>query len=107
MQPQPSFCRSFIFMKFLFFTFLFFSAAFVSRASEKMVFDIFLFGNKIGNMSITREIKGDGSEAYLLETKSKAKFLWINRDNQTRYEVVYKDDKLISSLFREVENDET
>ncbi len=43
---------------------------------------------------------------YLLDTRSKAKVLWITRENVAHYEVVYKDGKLVSSSFKEVENGE-
>ena len=75
-------------------------------AKDVARFNIFLWGNKIGNLTATKEIRPDGSELYLLDTWSKAKVLWITRENVTHYEVIYKDGKLISSTFKEVENGE-
>ena len=69
-------------------------------------FNIFLWGNKIGNMTASREVRPDGTVLYLLDTRSKAKVLWITRENVAHYEVVYKDGKLVSSSFKEVENGE-
>ena len=75
-------------------------------AKETIHYDITLFGNTIGKMTITREIQKDSSELYILESSSAAKILWINRKNFTRYEVRYKNGKLMSSSFMEKENDE-
>ena len=75
-------------------------------ARETVLFDIMLFGNKVGYLTITREPQPDGTELYVLDTKSKAKILWITRENSAHYEVVYKDGKLVSSGFKEIENGE-
>ena len=90
-----------------FFSIFLLSLLFVTSSfAETINFDILLFRDKIGVATVSLETKQDGSEVYVLETKSKAKFLWINRDNYTRYEVIYKDGKLISSTHKEVENEE-
>jgi hypothetical protein len=94
-------------MKLLFSLFLLLVCHTLSSASETITFDIFLFGNKIGRTNITREVKPDGSEFYSLDTKSKAKILWITRENHTQYEVIYKSGQLISSKVTEVENGKT
>lgn len=75
-------------------------------AKETVLFDILLFGDKIGGLTVTKETRNDGSELYTLDTKSKAKILWINKENTTHYEVIYKGGKLISSFFKETENGE-
>ncbi|MCX6199277.1 MAG: hypothetical protein NTY88_08665 [Bacteroidetes bacterium] len=68
-------------------------------------FDIILFGDKIGEMTVSREAKPDGSQFYIIESKSKAKILWISRDNYSHYETVYKNGKFFSSIYKEIEND--
>ena len=73
---------------------------------ESISYDILLFGNKIGNMVVTHEAKADGSDFYILVTTSKAKFLWIDKSNDSRYELVYRAGKLVSSVFKEIENGE-
>ena len=73
-------------------------------AKETILFDITLFGDKIGVLIVTRESMSDGTELYTLNSKSKAKILWINRENTIHYEDVYKDGKMISSNFKETEN---
>ncbi len=78
----------------------------VSVAKDVAHFNIILWGNKIGNLTASREVRADGSVLYLLDTWSKAKVLWITRENVAHYEEVYKDGKLVSSIFKEVENGE-
>ncbi len=67
-------------------------------------FDIFLFGDKIGNMTVSRKVVDDSTETYTLESRSKASLLWIKRENYTRYDVVYRNNRLISSENVEIEN---
>jgi hypothetical protein len=73
-------------------------------AVETVRFDIFLFGDKIGTMTATHESRADGVEFYTLESTSKAKILWIDKENFSRYEVTYKNGKLISCTHKELEN---
>ncbi len=72
--------------------------------TETIHFNVLLFGDKIGDMNVSREDKGEGTVLYVLETKSKAKVLWIDKENFTRYEVTYKNGKLVTSTHKEIEN---
>ena len=90
--------------KLLLSVFFMLSQGFLYSAVETINFDIMLFGDKIGVMTITHELKSDGTDHYTLETKSKAKILWINKDYFSRYDLVYKQGKLVSSVFKEIEN---
>lgn len=74
-------------------------------ASAQLVkYDILLFNERIGTVVITRKVVGDTTEIYMLESRTKANFLWIKRENYTRYDVVYKHGKLFSSETKEIEN---
>jgi hypothetical protein len=75
-------------------------------AVEWARFNILLFGDSIGHLNISKETRDDGSDLYLFDSHSKAKILWIVHENITHYEVVYRDGKLISSKFKEIENGE-
>ncbi len=75
-----------------------------SAAIETHNYDIFLFGDKIGEMHISKEVKPDGTELYIIDSYSKAKVLWINRDNTSHYETVYKNGQFFSSGYTEIEN---
>ncbi len=84
--------------------FIFFLLLQTTLSAQTISFDVYMFGDKIGTMSISRTVHADGSEVYVMHTKSKAKVLWIERSNETRYDVVYKDGKLVSSNVKEVED---
>jgi hypothetical protein len=75
-----------------------------STAVEVSHFDILLFGDKVGHLTISKEVKVDGSELYIMDSYSKATILWTNHENATHYEVVYKNGRLLSSRFKEIEN---
>jgi hypothetical protein len=73
-------------------------------AAEKHTYDMYLLGNKIGTMIIEKTVRADGSEVYTLNSSATAKILWSVRNNETKYETVYKNGKLISSTHRQYEN---
>ena len=72
---------------------------------EKHQYNIFLFGDKIGDMTVTKETKPDGTELYIIESFSKAKILWITHSNFSHYETVYKNGQFVSSTYKEIENE--
>lgn len=72
--------------------------------AQTIWFDMFLFNEKIGSMKVVRTTAADSTEHYMLETTSKAKFLWIEREGITRYEVTYRMGRLQSSKHTETEN---
>lgn len=72
--------------------------------TESVKYDIILFNNKVGSMVVTHETRDDGTDLYTLVTTSKAKILWIDKSNDSKYELVFKAGKLISSVFKEIEN---
>jgi hypothetical protein len=73
-------------------------------ATETGNWDILLFGDKIGHMSITHTTQDDGGETFVLDSHSKAKILWIDKDVTSHVEVVVRDGKVISTVYKEVEN---
>jgi len=74
--------------------------------AETLSYDIVVFNTKVGQMVITHETQPDGTDLYNLVTSSKAKILWIDKSNDSRYRLVYKAGKLLSSTFKEIENGE-
>jgi hypothetical protein len=76
----------------------------LSAAVETIHYDVILFGDKIGTMTVTHEQRGDGEDVYTLETHSKTKLLWVEKENFSHYDVVYKNGKLLSSTHRELDN---
>lgn len=72
--------------------------------AQTVLYEVSLFGNRIGYMSVTRTVAKDSSETYILDTKIKARVLWIKKEVWTHYEVVYKNGKLFSSQQIETDN---
>ena len=81
-------------------------AIWANVCADSISYDILLFGNKIGRMVVTHQAQADGTDLYTLVTASKAKILWMDKSNDSRYQLVYKAGKLVSSVFKEVENGE-
>lgn len=73
--------------------------------SETLTYDMYLWGDKIGRMTISRTLLNDGTEKYILNSRAKAKVLWIVRDNSAYMETVFKNGKLFSSYQKEIENE--
>ncbi len=85
--------------------FLFVASLAASDVKAQLVkYDIVLFNERIGTMVITRKLQGDTAEFYILESRAKANFLWIKRENYSRYDVEYRHGKLFSSEAKETEN---
>ena len=72
--------------------------------AQTFVFNMMLFGDSVGLSTITKTQEADGIVRYVLNSHIKAKVLWITRENQTHYEAVYKNGKLVSSTFAEINN---
>lgn len=76
----------------------------VSSRAQTLVFNMFLFGDSVGISTITRAHDADGIDHYILDSHIKAKILWITRENRTHYESQFKDGKLISATYYEINN---
>lgn len=75
-----------------------------ATANAQLVkFNVMLFGEKVGTLVITKKVNGT-EEVYSLESRSKAHFLWIDKENYARYDVVYRDGKLFTAESKEIEN---
>jgi hypothetical protein len=68
-------------------------------------YDVILSGNKIGELTVTRTIKG-AFTTYKLESKSEAKVLFSTKKNYVLMDVTYKDGMLVSSYCKNEINDE-
>jgi hypothetical protein len=63
-----------------------------------------LFGDSVGLSTITKTREAGGIDHYILDSHIKAKVLWITRENQTHYESRFKDGKMLSSTYYEINN---
>lgn len=68
-------------------------------------YDVILSDDKIGELTVTRTIKG-AFTTYKLESKSEAKVLFTTKKNYVLMDVTYKDGKLVSSYCKNELNDE-
>lgn len=68
-------------------------------------YEVILSGDKIGELTVTRTIKGNFT-TYKLESKSEAKVLFTTKKNYVLMDVIYKDGKLLSANCKNEINDE-
>lgn len=76
----------------------------VGVKAQTLVFNMILFGDSVGRSTITKTRDANGIDNYVLDSYIKAKVLWITRENHTHYESRYKDGKLISASYYEINN---
>lgn len=76
-----------------------------SVSAQTFSFDIRVFGSIIGRMTVSHIKEVDGNELYTIESNSQARILWITKTYRSKFEVRYKDGKMISSSHIETENE--
>jgi len=80
----------------------------VGRTSaEELVFEMSVFGIKFGTMVVTRTMENDSTELYTVHAKGKTDFLWMKREEESRYRVRYRNGILFSSEYRYINKGET
>jgi hypothetical protein len=75
-----------------------------AQAEQPIVFKMILFGDSVGLSTITHSHDATGADIYTLDSRIRAKVLWIVRENHTHYESKYKDGKLLSATYYEMNN---
>jgi hypothetical protein len=58
-----------------------------------------VFGFKFGEMVLTRTVVNDSIERYTLNAKGKTDFLWMKREEESIFNVEYRNGKLFSSDY--------
>ena len=81
-----------------------FSTLISGISAQTLKFNIILFGDSVGNSIITRTHDANGIDNYTLDSRVRAKILWITRENHTHYESRFKDGKMISAVYYEINN---
>jgi hypothetical protein len=81
-----------------------FSTLISGISAQTLRFNIVLFGDSVGNSIITRTRDANGIDNYTLDSRVRAKILWITRENHTHYESRFKDGKMISAVYYEINN---
>ena len=80
---------------------------FVAGFSQKLTFDIYLFGNVIGQTVVERVVKNDSITQYTLNSNSEAHVLLTTRITTLHYDITYKRDHLFTSYSKHTRNDES
>lgn len=86
---------------------LFFTVITLCLQAQKLTYDVYLFGKKIGNMYVTKTVAADSSITYLLQSSSVATVMFITRRSSQNYLVTYKNGMLVKVDAVNYVNDET
>jgi hypothetical protein len=89
------------------FAFAFFLIISISLQSQKHIYDVELFGKKIGTTVVERIDKGNGEIEYKLSSNSEVSILFTKKTSAMNMDVIYKNGQLISSYVKNVKDDIT
>jgi hypothetical protein len=81
----------------------FFLLVFQFIAAQKNVYDIILFGNKIGQTIVERKETGNTIQ-YTLTSKSEANVLFTKKTSEMNYNIVYQNGQLLSAYVKNVKD---
>ncbi|MCX6199362.1 MAG: hypothetical protein NTY88_09100 [Bacteroidetes bacterium] len=76
----------------------------LSLLAQKHIYEIHLFGKKIGQTIVERIDKGNGEVQFKLQSKSDVNILFTHKTSVMNTEVNYKDGKMISSYCKNVKD---
>lgn len=74
--------------------------------AQKLVYDIYLFGGKIGQSVIEKNIRNDSVTQYSLRSSSEVHVFFTVKKVSLVYDIVYKFDYLLSSYSKSIRNEE-
>ena len=72
--------------------------------AQVRVYDVELFGKKIGTSTVERIDKGDGNVEYRLNSASEYSNFLVSRSSLMQFDVVYRQGKMVSSYCKNVKN---
>ena len=75
--------------------------------AQKLTYDIFLFGGKIGQTIVERNVRNDSITEYVLNSSSEAHIFFTTRKISLYYHIIYKRGNLFSSYSKHTRNDDT
>lgn len=78
-----------------------------SLSAQKHIYDVELFGKKIGSTIIERIDNGNGTVEYKLSSTSEVNILFSKKTSAMNFDVVYKNGILFSSYCKNVKDDVT
>lgn len=79
----------------------------IALSAQKHIYDVELFGKKIGSTVIERIDKGGGEIEYRLVSNSQVNILFTKKTSYMNMDVVYKNGQLMSSYVKNVKDDVT
>ncbi|HLP19765.1 MAG TPA: DUF6134 family protein [Chitinophagales bacterium] len=79
----------------------------LTASSQKLVFDVILFGNNIGKTTVEKLVKNDSIVTYLLNSASEAHILFTKHTSTLYYDIMYKRGQYISSYSKGSSNGKT
>lgn len=71
------------------------------------MYDIILFGNKIGQTIVERTDDGKGHVHYTLRSKSEANLVFTKRTSEMSFDITYLNGKLISAYTKNIKDGAT
>jgi len=93
------------FLMRIFITFLLFYSA--ALQAQIRVYDVELFGKKIGTSTVERIDNGNGEVRFKLNSESEYSNFFMNKTSAMNFDVVYKNGKLFSAYCKNVKNEVT
>ena len=79
----------------------------LALSAQKHVYDVELFGKKIGTTIVERIDKGNGEVEYKLNSNSEVNILFTKKTSSVITDVTYKNGQMISSYVKNVKDDVT
>lgn len=70
-----------------------------ATSGQVLVYEMSVFGIRFGSMTVARTQENDSTELYTLTAKGKTDFLWMKREEESRYQVRYRNGILHSSDY--------
>jgi len=83
---------------------IFFTSLAGAVQAERLVYEMSAFGIKFGTMTVEHKHLNDSTEQYTLHAKGYLKVLWMERNDESIYEVRYVHQQLRYSSFRQIES---
>jgi hypothetical protein len=72
--------------------------------AQKNVYDIYLFGNRIGQTVVERKNDGKGTVHYTLRSKSEANLMFTKKTSEMSFDITYINGKLISAYTKNIKD---
>ena len=79
----------------------------LTLSAQKHVYDIELFGKKIGQTITERIDKGKGEVEFKLHSVSEVNIFFTHKTSDMTFDITYKDGKLFSSYCKNIKDDVT